>query len=262
MIEHEPTMGPASGVATTLRGAAAALVCAAAAGVAAAQPVTMLPMPQNVVTLAASASVDVTKDWLGVWFSTTRDGPDAAAVQRQLEQALDAALAEARKVARPGQVEVHTGAFSLVPRYAPPKTSAPGIPGGIVGWQGSAELVVEGRDAQAIAQLTSRVQTLTIARVGYTLSREARQKVEADVAAQAIDRFRARAEAVAKQFGFAGYTLREVAVNADLGAPQPVPMMRLQAARSAMAEDSALPVEAGKQTVTATVAGSVQLQVK
>lgn len=227
-------------------------------GAAAACAAQTLPPPQNVVSLTATATVDVTRDWLTVVFSTTREGPDAAAVQGQLKQALDAALAEARKAARPGQVEVQTGNFALFPRHAPPKN---GAPGGIVGWQGTAELVVEGRDVQAIAALTSKVQTLTIARVGFALSREARAKVEGDVTAQAIERFRARADAVARQFGFAGYTLREVNVASDGAGPQPVPMMRLQASR-AMAEDAALPVEAGKATVTAVVNGSVQLQLK
>lgn len=230
-------------------GAAVAVVALALGGATAAGAQT-LPVPQNVVSLSASATVEIAKDWLTVVFSTAREGADAAAVQSQLRQALDTALAEAKKAAKPGQVEVQTGGFSLSPRYNPK--------GGINGWQGSTELVVEGRDTQAIAQLTGRVQTLSIARVGFSLSREARQKVEGDVAAQAIERFRARAEAVSKQFGFAGYSVREVTVNADSGIGQPQPMMRIQASR-AMVEEAALPVEAGKATVTANVSGSVQM---
>jgi len=232
----------------TLNRALSAVAAVTALGQAGAQTP---PPPQNVVSLSASATVEVSKDWLTVVFATTREGTDAGAVQSQLKQALDAALAEARKLAKPGQVEVQTGGFSLQPRYAPK--------GGINGWQGSAELIVEGRDTATIAQLTGRVQSLSIARVGFSLSREAREKVEADVAAQAIARFRSRAEAVAKQFGFGGYVLREVTVasNEPHGGPQP--MMRLQAARASMA-DEALPVEAGKASVTATVNGSVQMQ--
>src|SRR4249920_3379840 len=85
------------------------------------------PPPQNVVGLSASASVDVTKDLLNVTLATTRDGADAAAVQAALKQALDAALAEAKKAAKPVQIDVQTGNFSLFPRYAPK--------GGITGWQ-------------------------------------------------------------------------------------------------------------------------------
>ncbi len=210
-----------------------------------------LPPPQNVVALAASASTELTMDWLTLVFATTREGQDAAAVQAQLKQALDAALAEARRAARPGELAVRTGGFALHPRYGPK--------GGITGWQGSAELIVEGRDTPAIAQLAGRIQTLTIARVAWSLSREAREKVEAEVAAQAIARFRARADAVAQQFGFAGWTIREVNVGGNEPPPgMPVPMLRAAAAAAPMAE--ALPVEAGKAQVSATVSGSVQLK--
>ncbi len=218
------------------------------------------PPPQNIVTLSASATTEVTKDWLTLVFSTTREGADAALVQAQLKQALEAALAEAKKVARPGQLEVQTGAFSLFPRYAPnPKAASGGLPGGIVGWQGSTELIVEGRDFQAIAQLTGRVQTLTIARVASSLSRQARQQLEGDVSAQAIDRFRARADAVARQFGFAGYTVREVSVATDapMGLQFAAPR---QVAMQVMASAEPLPVEVGKASVTANVSGSVQMK--
>lgn len=211
---------------------------------------TISPPPQNVVSLTATASVEVNKDWLTVVFSTTREGSEPAAVQSQLKQALDTALAEARKAAKPGQVEVQTGAFSLYPRYAPK--------GGISSWQGSAELIVEGRDTQAISQLTGRIQTLSIARVSFSLSREGREKVEADVAAQAIAKFRSRADTVAKQFGFTGYTVREVAVNSDSPVGVPMVMARAQSMRAPAEE--ALPVEAGKATVTASVSGSVQMK--
>lgn len=228
---------------------ACTLGMAAAGGGAVAQTP---PVPQNVVSISASASLEVAKDWLTVVFSTTREGADAAPVQSQLKQALDAALAEARKAAKPGQVEVQTGGFSLAPRYAPK--------GGINGWLGSTELIVEGRDTQAIAALTSKVQTLTISRVAFSLSREARQKVEGDVAAMAIERFRARADAVSKQFGFSGYTVREVNVSADAGGNVPMPYARAGIAQSMVVGDAALPVEGGKATVTASVSGSVQMK--
>jgi predicted secreted protein len=220
-----------------------------------------MPQPANVVALSASASVEVTNDWLTIVFSTSRDGPDATAVQTQLKQALDTALAEARRAAKPGQLEVQTGAFQLFPRYAPPNPRASGAAaaGGIAGWQGSAELMIQGRDFQGITQLAGRIQTLTIQRVGFSLSREAREKVEADITAQAIARFRARADAVTKAFGMGSYSVREVSVAGDEGGVQlQRPMMRAAAAPMAMSQD-ALPAEAGKAVVTSTVSGSVQM---
>jgi predicted secreted protein len=207
--------------------------------------------PQGVVSLSSSATVEVAKDLMTLVLTTTREGQDSAGVQSQLKQALDAALAEARKAARPQQLEVQTGNFSLYPRYS--------AKGSISGWQGTAELVIEGRDMPAIGALAGRIGTMTIARVGYGLSRETRERVEGEVAAQAIGRFRAKAADYARQFGYAGYSLREVSVSASEPPPfAPAPMLRAKA-MSASADES-LPVEAGKGAVSISVSGTVQMK--
>lgn len=219
------------------------------AGSVAAQPTTAaVPPPQNVLNLSASASVEVPKDWLSITLSTTREGPDGATVQAQLKAALEAALSLARPAARPGQVELRTGGFAIGPRYGAKATLA--------SWQGSAELILEGRDLAALSALAGRVQTLSVSRVSSSLSREAREKVESEVAAQAIARFRSQAQAVASQFGFAGYAIREVTLHGG-GGDGPVPMPRMSAL--AAAADSALPLETGRATVTSSVSGSVQM---
>jgi predicted secreted protein len=207
------------------------------------------PPPQNVLQLSASGSVEVQQDLLSLHLTTTREGTDANAVQGQLKAALDAALAEARKSAVPGQLDVRTGNFSLHPRYTQG--------GRISGWNGTAELVLEGRDFGRITQTASRIQTLTLGGVSFGLSREQRAKVETDAQAIAIERFKAKAAELAKGFGFSGYSLREVSVNAnDQGFPRP---LRMEMASKAAA-DSPLQVEAGKSTVIVTVSGSVQLK--
>ena len=231
---------------------AVAAVAAPSSAFAAASPAEIANAlaPQGVVSLSSSASVEVTRDLLSITFSTTREGSDAAAVQSQLKQALDAALAEAKKVARPGQVDVQTGNFSLAPRYT--------NKGVVNGWQGSAELIVEGRDMQAIGQLSGRITTLTINCVGYGLSRELREKSEGEVSAQAIARYRAKAADYARQFGYAGYSIREVNVSSNDQPPMPRPML-MQAKSMSAASEEALPVEPGKGTVTVSVNGTVQM---
>lgn len=227
-----------------------ALTAASVATVSIAAPAQVLPPPQDVLTLAASAAVEVQYDVISMTLSATREGSDASAVQAQLRQAIDAALAEARKAQRPGQLDVRTGAFNLTPRYGNRGAT-------ITGWVGTGEVVLEGRDMAAIAQVAGRLPTVTVARVGYALSRETRDRVEADAVQQAIARFRARAGDYAKQFGFNGYTVREV----NVGTADPVivqPMMRARMVAGAAADES-IPVEAGKATVSVTVNGSVQM---
>ena len=221
------------------------------------QPLT-IAAPQNVVNLSAEASREVLQDRLSITLSVSREGSEAAAVQTQLRQALDSALVEARKAQRPnGVLDVRTGAFSLTPRYTPRPTAG----NNISGWQGRAELVIEGSDIAAISQLAGRLTMLTVGRVAFGLSREAREKTEADVAAQAIARFKERAEAYARQFGFGGYSLREVTVSGGEMGGSPQPAFRAES-MSAKSGQENQPVEAGKSTVSVTVAGSIQLSAR
>ncbi len=225
------------------------------AGAASASAQTLLQSPpQNVLSLSAEASREIPQDWLSITLGVAREGSDAAAVQSQLRQTLDAALVEARKAVQPGQVELRTGAFSVYPRYA----QRAGGNNVISGWQGRAELVIEGRDTAALSQLAGRLTGLTVARLGFSLSREGRDKVEAEIAAQAIGRFKARAEAYAQQFGFGSYSLREVAVGGGESAA-PVLYRATAAAMSARGGDESQPVEPGKALVSVTVSGSIQL---
>ena len=210
----------------------------------------------DVLSLSASATTEVARDLLQLRFSTTREGKEAAAVQNELKQALDAALAEARKVAKPGQVDLQAGNLSVYPRYGQPKGASSSAAPQITGWQGSVELLVQGRDIEAISKLSGRISSLAIANVSYGLSREAREKAEDDVVGQAIASYKAKAAVYAKQFGYSGYRIGEVSVNAD----QPVAMMAAPMARMKVmsaSADEALPTESGKATVTVNVNGNV-----
>ena len=209
--------------------------------------------PTNVVQIAASGFMEVQQDWLTMRLNTTETGPDALTVQNQLKAALETALRVARAQAQPDLLEVRTGQFNLYPRY--------NSTGKVNGWQGSTELLLEGRDIARITETAGTISTLTLGGVSFSLSRQAQQQLESQVQAQAIDRFKARAAEVAKGFGFAGYTLREVAISsADQGIQMPQrPRMMAMEAKAAMS-DMAVPVEAGKSTVDVTVSGTIQLR--
>jgi predicted secreted protein len=239
-----------SAVNRVCRSTLVALIVAAAA-VGPAARAAALPRPENVVSLTSTATHEVTKDLLGITLQAVREGNDAGSVQAQLKQVLDAALTEAKKSAQPGALEVRTGNFSLYPRY--------GKEGRINGWQGQAELVLEGKDAQRVAQTAGRLQGMNITSVGYSISRELSERHEADVTAQAIQKYRAKAAELAKQFGFGGYTLGEVSVQTAEQGGGPRPVMYRGKAEMAMASDAALPVEPGKGTISTTVSGTVVL---
>lgn len=205
---------------------------------------------KNVAQLSASGSVEVQQDLLSMSLVTSRDGLDAGTVQTQLKQALDTALGQARQAASPDLMAVRTGNFSLYPRY--------GQDGKINGWQGSTELILEGRDFARITGTAGKIQTMALGSVNFSLSPEQRARVEGQAQAQAIERFKAKAAEISAAFGFGGYTLRDVSLNTNDQGPMPRPRGMAMSAKAGMSE-APVPVEAGKSTVLVVVSGSVRM---
>lgn len=203
---------------------------------------------RNVAQLSARAMVEVPQDRLQLFLSTTVQGSDALAVQAQLKRALEPALAEAKKYSKPGELDVRTGNFGLGPRHDPQ--------GRVNGWQGTAELVLDGSDIALVTATAARIQSLTIARVAWGLSAQQRALAEARAQTQAIDNYKRKASDTARSFGFSGYELREVQLASDEPVRYGAPAMALRS----MASSDELPVEAGKTLVTVTVSGSVQMR--
>ncbi|MGP1629906.1 MAG: SIMPL domain-containing protein [Giesbergeria sp.] len=230
---------------------AAAALLVAASSTSYAQS-ALAPAAQNVLQLQASGTVEVQQDVLVLTLSTLKEGKDAAVVQSQLRQALDTALTEVRKTAEAQKMDVRTGNFSLSPRYDNNQR--------INGWQGRAELVLEGHDFPRITGAAARVNTLTISQVAFDLSRSQRQSVERDAQQQAIVRFKEQATALSTSFGFGGYGLREISVQSSDSSSGPRPRMMAMEAKGSSLSSAPLPVEPGLASVTVTVSGSVQMR--
>ena len=209
---------------------------------------------QQILQLSASARKEVQHDWLSIVVRAQQEGADPVALQNQLKTTLEAALSSLRPRLEPQQLEVRSGHFGIYPRH--------NNQGRVTGWQGQADLVVEGRDFARVSQLAGNLPRMTVAQADFSLSREGRQQLEAEVQSQAVQNFRQRAQALARDFGFSGYTLRQVNVSA-VDRPEPGIQPRLMVAEAAMAPaaaPSAIPLVAGKDEVRITVSGSIQLR--
>ncbi len=100
------------------------------------------------------------------------------------------------------QLDLRTGNFNLAPRYS---REGCDIGLGAVPRRSCSK----GRDFPRITQTVARIGTLAIANIGFGLSREQQAKTETEAQAVAIGNFKQRADELAKNFGFSGYTLRE-----------------------------------------------------
>lgn len=207
---------------------------------------------QNALSFSANATEEVTQDLLVVTLQATREGNQASEVQTALKQVMESSLAEARKAAQ-GQagIEVRTGSFSVQPRY----TNA----GRISGWQGTAQLMLEGTDTARISQTAGKLTQLNVVNMQYGLSRALRERYEEALTNEAIQRFRARAGSMASAFGFKGYTLGEVSVSSTEPGFEPRPYMMASRAKTMESADAALPVEPGKGRLSVNVNGQVYL---
>ena len=235
--------------------AACALSLAMAFGMGTAQAQARQAEPQvvNVVNLSASGFLEVPQDWLTVRMSASREGDDPATVQSQLRGALDRAMAVARSAVAPGQqLQARNGAFGVYPRYDKN--------GRISSWQGNAELVLEGRDFGRISSTAGKIQTLTIAAMDFSLSRETQQKLESDAQALAIDRFKSRAKEVARGFGFSDFQVREISISsADEGGDRPMRAMAMES-KSFVSGSQGVAVQPGMSRVSVSVSGTVGLK--
>jgi predicted secreted protein len=204
----------------------------------------------QVLHLSASAQADVPQDWLVISLSVQREGLQAPAVQKQLNAVLSAALAASTPMTKPGALEVKTGEMNVSPRH--------GRDGKINGWTGSAQLVLQGRDAEQITTLAGRLQELTVSQIDWRLSPEQKTAAEARIQAEAVERFQSKAQALTRQFGFAAYSLREIRVSAqESGEGVIMPRMAMAAMDAAPAP---VPTAAGKSRVVVNISGSIALR--
>ncbi len=223
----------------------------------AAQTPPMHALPQHQISLSAQAQTEAVPDWLSVVLTVQRDGTEPQALQAQIQKALDAALTQAKTnaaQAAKGGMEVRSGAFQMQPRY--------GANGRMNGWVGQAELVLQGRDLARLTQTAAQLNTMVVQSLNFSLAPETRRQLEAQLQAQAIARFRERAQQITEAFGYRSYTIGLVDVgNLDGGgqvlAGAPKLLMR---ATMVDAAPASIPAEPGTSRLQLSVSGTVTLQ--
>jgi predicted secreted protein len=220
--------------------AVAAFVLAAAAGLAAAGPT---------LSLDAQARAAVPNDELLVVIAVERDAPQPGPANDAVLRALEAALAEARRV---DGVKARLGPVSTQPLVRDGRPQ---------GWRVRGEAVLESTRVAELAQLAGRLgERLQLAAVQYRLSAERRQAEEKRLVAEAAKAFRARAAEAARAFGFADYELKSLALHAGGGGPVPRPMAMSVGRGGAEVAAAPLPADAGESEVVVGVSGSVELR--
>jgi predicted secreted protein len=214
---------------------------------------TPTPQPKDVLSLDATVFTEVIPDLAFVTLAAEATGVDAGPITREVQQIINAALAQAKAVkdaAHP--IEARTGAFQTTQRW-----NNKGVRDG---WTVRAELIVKSKDFATLGTLAGKLaqQKLMIVGTGFEMSRELREREEAALIERGIAAFRAKATTASKAFGFGNFSLREVNLGGIGGqvSVQAPKMMAMRAQGAEVAPES-MAIEGGKTTLTLSVSGSI-----
>lgn len=199
----------------------------------------------DTVSLSAEAQAQVDNDRMVALLFAEREGSDAAKLADKVNREMDWAL---RQLAAAQGIESSTPAYQTFPVYQQ---------GRITGWRVRQTLRLEGADAALMSDMLGKLQArLGLQGVSFELSPERRRAMEEQLIKDALGRFTARAQLVARQLGRGGYRLVSLQVN-QTGGPSPQPRVAMMRAEAAVAAPR---LEAGDSLVQVRVNGTIQLR--
>jgi predicted secreted protein len=222
-----------------------------------------LPPGQSIVHLSASERVEVEQDELVANLRYEAENKDAKALQNEINTVMKKAVDAAKAV--PG-VEVTTEQYYVYlneERPQPlPNTPEDRQPKPVRTWRGNQGLTLTGKSADALLDLTGKLQEMGLAMNGlnYQVSSEKMEETKDSLLEAALLKLRKKAERVAKALGKGESELREVSVDSNENnfvAPRAMMAMAADAGMAKMAAPVASP---GKSEVSLSVSALALLK--
>lgn len=199
------------------------------------------------IDLNANTSAEVENDLLiAVVFAEVEDN-DQADAAAAVNESIAWAAGRAREVAG---IDIQTSNYNTRPVYANGRR--------IVGWVARQSLQLESADAEALSELLGELQQrVAIQSINYGLSDTARETAEEALIARALAQFNRRATLIASELGREGFKIVRLSVGSS--GVNPAQFMDMSVRSVSALEFSAPEIEAGRQTLTVNVSGTVEL---
>lgn len=208
--------------------------------------------------ISAEASREVANDEMNVLMRVERQSEDLAAANRDALGRINALLAKARGIEG---IESSLAGVGSSPIHAEDRKADGKVEHRITGWHVHADASLKSRDVQALSTLIGELgEDARILSVGFSVSKEARTKIEAELLAEASKAFNERAAMIAQALGYAGFEIERINVGTT-GMPRPyrpVAQEAMMSMRAAAAPDFADSV--GESTLSANANGQVWLR--
>lgn len=198
------------------------------------------------VELSAEASQSAPNDLATAVLYAERNGPNPAAVAREVNRDIAAALEIARARA---DIKVQSGNTSTWPVYAQDGK------GRITAWRMRSEIQLESRNLAAMSELVGELQSsLALGHIAMQPAPETRRKAVDEATVGALRAFEQRAALIAGALG-KKHRIAHLAIG-DSGFQPPMPRMR---AAAMAAEVASAPLEGGESQISVHVSGRIEL---
>lgn len=235
--------------ATWLSYLVAASFALGAVGTVHAEPSKKQPDPT--LHLEAQAFTEVAQDTVMITLQATRQSSEQAVVTQQLTEVVSTVLAEVKKQ---DVVKVSSGNYYVRPQHDKD--------GNLTRWIGQSQLLFESTDIAAAAQLAAQYQNqMPIANVSFSVSKQARTQVEAQLITDAAAAFKQRAETMAAALGYGAYELKEMHLGGS-GAVFKAQRAQFDMMSAAATMSESLPIDSGTEEISLSLSGSIYLRDK
>ncbi|MES9913159.1 MAG: SIMPL domain-containing protein [Candidatus Sedimenticola sp. 4PFRAG1] len=208
------------------------------------------PLTYDRVNLSANAGQEVENDTLVAVLYSQWEDRDSAKAARKVNAAITRAMEKAKQV---DDVSSRTLDYNTSPIYS--KSSSFGG-NKITGWRVRQSLRLESQDTTALSNLLGKLQEeLALSSIQYTVSPDKREAAQDSLIAEAIGKFKQRAELISSEMNSSNYRLVNMNINTSGGAPRPY-----QVRAMAMDMKAAPTLEAGTQRIEVSVSGTIELK--
>lgn len=216
------------------------------------------PKDPPLLTVSVEAARQLANDEMNVLMRVERESRELAEANRDALERINALLARAGKV---DGVKTSLSSIRSNPVYAEVRRDENKTEKEVSGWRVHAEALLRSRDMPTLSRLIGELAAdARVMSVGFTVSQQMRDQVEAELLLEAARAFNERAAAVAGALGFAGFDIERVSVGTGRMPPlyRPVAQEAMMSMRAAAAPDFS--DSAGESTMSATASGQVWLR--
>lgn len=208
------------------------------------------PLTYDRVNFSVSVNEEVKNDTVTAIVYAQKEGSDAGSLADTVNKDITWAIELANKIP---EFKVQSRDYQTIPLYSKQT---------LTGWRVRQSISLETGNTEALSDLLGQLQKrVAIQSISYSISPERRQTVEKQLIAEALSQFKDRANQVTMELNRPVYRIVNLDINTG-NIPPAYPMARGAMMMNAEASVSPPTLEAGTNTLTVNVNGTIELQIQ